>query len=303
MEPTPNRHPQISADHVRKQFMRRGGLENACFFLDTIAQRMLERLQYIRLKPKRIVDAGCGPGLRAASLFEMYPDAEITGIDINPAAVEAASQAGSGKKLLGLLPLPKSKQQRQLAYLVADAAQSRLPPQRTDLIWSNLMLHWHPDPVALFEEWHRLLATDGLVMFSYCAGVTCQELRQAVEAAGWQTEAMPYTDMHDAGDMMLAAGFQDPVMDQEILTLTYKTPEAFLKDVRALGGNAAANRRASLPGRRQYTALLEALEAQRNPQDGLIHLSIEVAYGHAWRGSSHKRGDVSYVSLDSLRRS
>ena len=89
--------------------------------------------------------------------------------------------------------------------------------------------------------------------------------------------------MHDFGDLLVENGFADPVMDQEILTLTYRSPEKLLQDVRALGGNPAEGRRGGrLVGRNWRDRLYAALEAQRRP-DGVIALSIEVAYGHAWR--------------------
>jgi malonyl-CoA O-methyltransferase len=89
--------------------------------------------------------------------------------------------------------------------------------------------------------------------------------------------------MHDLGDMLVESGFEIPVMDQETLTITYKSPESLLADVRRWGaypfGRVSAQGTA---GRRMHRALLAALEARRR-DDGTIPLTFEVIYGHAWK--------------------
>ncbi|MFY3060077.1 SAM-dependent methyltransferase, partial [Achromobacter xylosoxidans] len=140
---------------------------------------------------------------------------------------------------------------------------------------------------AVLAEWRRILKVGGLAMFSCLGPATLRELRQALDDAGLRTATPAFVDMHDFGDLLVENGFADPVMDQEILTLTYRTPEKLLQDVRALGGNPAAGRRGGLVGRDWRDRLCAALEAQRRP-DGVIALSIEVAYGHAWRAATHR---------------
>ncbi len=71
----------INMAHVRQQFARRGTLEDARFFYDEIATRMIDRLGYIKVAPERIVDAGCGPGNSLYLLAARYPQASIIGVD------------------------------------------------------------------------------------------------------------------------------------------------------------------------------------------------------------------------------
>src|SRR5690606_6057559 len=146
----------------------------------------------------------------------------------------------------------------------------------------NLALHWHPAPHEVLAEWRRILRVDGLVMFSCLGPATLREVRAALDRAGLRTATLPFVDMHDFGDLLIENGFADPVMDQETLTLTYRDPLKLLADVRALGGNPARDRRRGLAGRGFRDRLAAALETQRD-HDGLIKLTIEVAYGHAWR--------------------
>jgi len=129
-----------------------------------------------------------------------------------------------------------------------------------------------------------------------------QELRSALVSAGLHTATPSFVDMHDFGDLLIEKGFADPVMDQEVLTLTYSSPEKLLADVRALGGNPALGRRAGLAGKAWRQKLLNALESQRRP-DGKIHLTIEVAYGHAWRtGTLRSAPGETRISVSAIQR-
>jgi malonyl-CoA O-methyltransferase len=168
------------------------------------------------------------------------------------------------------------------AFAAADAGQLPIADGAVDLVFSNLMLHWHPMPHALFPEWKRVLRTDGLLLFSCFGPDTLKELRSACRTSLPRAQPMPFIDMHDFGDMMLAAGFADPVMDAEVLTLTYRSARDLVSEVRALGGNPRDDRPPGLPSGRQARGLLDALAARRC-DDGRIRLTFEVAYGHAWK--------------------
>jgi malonyl-CoA O-methyltransferase len=155
-------------------------------------------------------------------------------------------------------------------------------PNSIDLVWSNLALHWHPQPDKVFAEWRRVLRVDGLLMFSNFGPDTFKELRAAFAALDGTPHALPFVDMHDFGDQLVEAGFSTPVMDMEHITVTYDTVAALLADVRALGGNPLSTRRRGLVGRAAWQRMLAALEQQRRP-DGKLGLTFEVIYGHAFR--------------------
>jgi malonyl-CoA O-methyltransferase len=284
--------PLVSA-HVARQFARRGDLAAAQFLYAEISQRMLERLRYFRLQPCRILDAGCGAGANLPLLHSRYPGAEYVGLDHCPALLDIARQryatAGWRDQLKRVVTawLRRPPDRPQPHFIEADLATSPLPPESIDLVWSNLALHWHPQPHRVFAEWQRVLKTHGLVIFSCLGPATLRELRLAVATAQLQTTTLTFVDMHDFGDLLMANGFTDPVMEQETLTLTYETPLQLLKDIQALGGNPTANRKASLSTPAWRDRLCAALETQRNA-NGKLSLTIEIAYGHAWRASTHR---------------
>lgn len=290
----------LNSRHVLQQFSRRSPLDEAQFLYGEIAQRMLQRLSYIRIQPAVILDAGCGAGHALEPLRARYSDMDYIGLDACRALLEVAERRHTDRP--SLWQRLRNKPTRAAVFVEADLAETGLAPESIDLVWSNMALHWHSEPHQVFHEWRRVLRTDGLAMFSCLGPGTFKELRQALFVADLSTRTPAFVDMHDFGDLLVENGFADPVMDQEIVTLTYRTPEKLLADVRALGGNPAVGRRAGLVGRSWRQRLLDALESQRH-MDGTIHLSLEVAYGHAWRAASVRGpSGETRISVDALRR-
>jgi len=303
-------HPatlRISSAHVMRQFARRSPLDAAQFLYAEIAQRMLQRLSYIRITPATLLDAGCGAAHALPALRACFPDMHYIGLDACETLLQVARRrhpapldAWYGR--LWHRWIARRRDHRVGAHFVcADLADTTLPPQSLDMVWSNLALHWHPTAHRVLAEWCRILKPGGLAMFSCMGPTSLQEIRQALVEADLHTAALPLVDMHDVGDLLLRHGFADPVMDQEILTLTYRSPEKLLHDVRVLGGNPALDRRAGLPGRQWYARLLSALARQRQP-DGTLRLTVEVAYGHAWRSASRREAGETRIAVSAIGR-
>ena len=272
----------IDLAQVRRLFARTARVDGSDFLRREIAARMHERLMLVKIAPRRVLDAGCGAGADLALLQRDYPAAQIIGVDAAQAMLAAArAPAGAlapvNRLLARLLPAKAG-----VDLLCADFGNLPLGPNSVDLVWSNLALHWHPQPDRVFAEWRRVLRVEGLLMFSNFGPDTLRELRSAFAVLDESPHALPFVDMHDFGDQLVEAGFSTPVMDMEMITVTYDTPDALLADVRALGGNPLATRRRALVGRAGWAKVRAALEAQRRA-DGKIPLSFEVIYGHAFR--------------------
>ncbi|VVE75315.1 methyltransferase domain-containing protein [Pandoraea sputorum] len=268
----------FSARFLRTAFDRRApNWQDADFLMREVASRLASRLDYIKLKPKRVLDAGCGTGGDLQNFGERYPDAYRVGLDASFGMAKAAAAAGatSGwRRLLRSAP--------PYGVVQADFAALPFASRAFDLVWSNLALHWYREPHRVIPEWHRVLTTDGLLMFSAYGPDTLRELRAAWAEVDGLPHALEPTDMHDLGDMMVASGFDTPVTDMERLTLTFESPDTLLRDVRLLGVNPQPERRQGLMGRARLAALRAALERQRGP-DGTIALTFELVYGHAWK--------------------
>lgn len=275
----------IDGGRVQRNFARAApGYDALAVAQREIARRLFERLDPVRLEPQRIVDLGCGTGASLAALHERYPRAQIVGADLSPAMLAQARRAQA--KHAWLLPFLR----RARAQLVAaDACALPLPASSVGLVWSNLMLHWLEDPLPVFREAHRVLENDGLLMFSTFGPDTLRELRSAFAAVDAAPHSHRFIDMHDLGDMLVGAGFADPVLDMETLTLTYPTLPALLADLRAGGGCALHGRRRGLLGRAAGARFAAAY--QELARDGRLPLTLEVVCGHAWRVAPRHSAD------------
>jgi malonyl-CoA O-methyltransferase len=164
-----------------------------------------------------------------------------------------------------------------------------------------MMLHAVVDPPALFARWERALAVDGFVMFSCLGPGTLRELRALYQRLGWPVPTPNFIDMHDLGDMLVQAGFVDPVMDQETITLQWPNAQALLDELHGLGGNASPRRAGGLRTPHWRRQLLRELESLAG-DDGRPALAFEVAYGHAFRAAPRLRGgEETTVSLEDMR--
>ena len=239
---------------------------------------------------RRVLDVGCGAGRAMASLSASLPvRAGRSGLDLSE--VHAADSATAGCAV----DCHAGSAARSALLVAADAARLPMVDDSVDLVFSNLMLHWHPEPHTLFPEWKRVLRVDGLVALRVLRSRHAEGTsRRLPQRRCRRHRPMPFIDMHDFGDMMVASGLANPVMDAEVLTLTYRSARDLLAEVRALGGNPRDDRLGGLPSGRQARSLLDALNAQAG-DDGRIRLTFEVAYGHAWKAGAavSKRRAVS----------
>jgi len=244
---------------------------------------MQDRLDYVKLEPARILDLGCSRGGSFAGLTARYPQAELLGLDLAPAMLQGEQANRPGwQRWLGL---GKSAGPQRLA---ADAAQLPLKARSTSLIWSNLLLHWLDDPLPALAEAHRVLEVGGLLMFSTLGPDSLKELRAAL--ADGYAHTQRFIDMHDLGDMLVGCGFADPVMDMEVITLTYDDIDAMFDDLRAAGSACAMKtRRHGLGGRSAWAEARAAYEAMR--RDGKLPATFEVVYGHAWKAEPKQTPD------------
>ena len=275
---------------ARRRFDRAAaGYADAARLEAEVGARMLERLDYVRIAPQRILDAGAGTAREARRLVERYREARVVALDFSLAMLRQ-SQRGGGflSQLFGRpLPLP----------LCGDFEHLPLAGGSVGLVWSNMALHWLEEPLDALREFHRVLARDGLVMFSTLGPDTLKELRAAT---GGQ-RVHHFMDMHDLGDRLVTAGFSAPVMDMEVITVTYPNVDAFLAELRATGQTGArADRPRGLAGRGFLARLQASLRAQ-SPGNRLP-ATFELVYGHAWKGAPRaSAGEPAVVRLELSR--
>jgi malonyl-CoA O-methyltransferase len=234
---------------------------------EEVARRMEERLEWIKLQPQSWAHwEPVRGGLQAhALLAQRYPDAACFVMEAHESNEEYAAKT--------------------IAKAWWHPARWRAKPTRfakpaeggVQMLWANMALHMVADPQALMAQWHRALAVDGFVMFSCLGPDTMQELRKLYQALGWPAPSHEFTDMHDWGDMLAGAGFAEPVMDMERITLTFETPQRLLDELRGLGRNLHPQRFPGLRGRQWRKQLHQTLAGAP------LQLTFEIIYGHAFK--------------------
>jgi malonyl-CoA O-methyltransferase len=277
---------RVDARHARRAFdraARRG--EDAAALQAEVERRMLERLDLVRLVPKRVLDAGCGTGRGLGLLRGRYPGADLLGVDFALDAIRAASRSESFA-----LRLRRLFNRASIAHLCADFARLPLAAGTIDIVWSNLALPWAADPMAVLREFRRVLAPGGLLMFSSYGADTLKELKSVFAARSTARRVHAFADMHDVGDMLVACGFAEPVMDAELLTLTYARVDDLARDLKASGQTCAADDRPrGLTGRESWSTMVAAYEKER--REGRLPATVEIVYGHAWKGEPRVADD------------
>ena len=246
------------------------------------ARRMAERLPVIRQRPDTVIDWWSAAGASTSLLRRTYPQARLLRVEPEP--------------------MPASRRpwwQRWRASTPAFTPDA-VEPGQGGLLWASMMLHWVDDPVQEMRRWHAALAVDGFLMFSTFGPGTLASLRALYADAGWPSPHAPFVDMPDLGDMLVQAGFADPVMDQETLQLHWADALALLGELRGLGANVDATRFGGLrtPRWRDHLAArLQAASAGARPA-----LDFEIVYGHAFKPVPRPQARAhTEVSLQDMR--
>ena len=277
--PSPPRStpPTFDRRAVRRIFARAGdGDPEFARVMRTARDALIERLDGIRIAPRRILDLGAGTGATARRLARRFRRADVVSLD--PAA--------------GLLHRAASRAPRWRSrhrYVTAEAERLPLSADSMDLVLSNVAMPWF-DPVDdALAECLRILRPGGLMLLSTLGPGTLQELafawsgdRETSPRLFRSPRMHPFADMHVLGDALVHAGFADVVMDVQRLRL--RTPD-FWRLCRVLsrsgGSSALAARRRGLSGVDAFRSAAARYESLRDA-DGALPVSVELVFGHAW---------------------
>ena len=254
---------------------------------------MLDRLQWIKLQPQTWAHWGAVRGglKNHQKLIKKHPKSECFVAEAQQIRAQAAIKNIANKWW------------QPARWFSPVTHFEPPPPARIDMLWANMALHESDDPQALLAQWHTDLKVGGFLMFSCLGPDTAIELRALYQQLGWPPAGHDLTDMHDWGDMLVQAGFAEPVMDMERITLTFETPARLLQELAELGRNFHPARFAGLRGR-QWRAKLENALAQHltKEPDGQLRLTFEVIYGHALKPQpTIKVSAMSAVSVHDMR--
>lgn len=273
----PSGGPMLDKRSLRHAFERAAeSYDEAAVLQRAIADRMLARLDVVRRVPVSVLDVGSGTGYVARALQRRYPRAHLTAADLAHAMVRQARARTRWRRWFARTPG---------AFACADLERLPFADASFDLVVSNLTLQWC-DPPAVFAECRRVLRPGGLFLFTSFGPDTLAELRAAWQAVDERPHVHGFADMHVLGDLLLRAGFAEPVLDVERFTLTYADVLGVLRDLKRLGAhNAARTRARGLTGKQAFTRFRQAYEGMRT--DGRIPATYEAVYALAWAPDTH----------------
>ncbi|MCW8831507.1 MAG: malonyl-ACP O-methyltransferase BioC [Gammaproteobacteria bacterium] len=254
--------------------------DQAAVLQKEVCKRLLEKLDVARLDPAWILDAGTGTGEAVKSLQKKYKKAELVLFDLSESMLQKAVRQG----LLFRKPHQVCGNIESLPFA----------NQSFDLLFSNLAMQWCNDLAAALIEFKRVLRPGALLQFATFGPDTLKELRASWQKVDAAVHVNSFIDMHDIGDVLLQAGFAEPVMESEIITVNYREVDTLMQDLRDIGANVTANgHRQGLLTRNMLKQLREAYEVYR--QDGVLPATYEVVYGHAWVAESSRDIEVKFT--------
>jgi malonyl-CoA O-methyltransferase len=254
--------------------------DQAAVLQKVVCKRLLEKLEVVRLSPQWILDAGSGTGEAVKPLQKKYKKAEVVVLDLSEHMLEKA--AGQGALF------------RKPHQVCANIESLPFADNSFDLLFSSLAMQWCNDLGATLVEFKRVLKPGALLQFATFGPDTLKELRTSWQQVDGAVHVNNFIDMHDIGDGLLQAGFAEPVMESEIITVNYQEVDTLMQDLRDIGANVTASgHRQGLLTRNMLKQLREAYEVYR--QQDVLPASYEVVYGHAWVAPAESKtesGDI-----------
>ena len=284
----------IDKARVRASFNRAANTYDAAAVLQKqVRLEMLSRLDLVNIKPKAILDAGCGTGHGSFALQKRFSSAQVISLDI------ALGMLQQTKLQRPWLQSWLQKMLHQQHLLCADIERLPIASNSMGMVWSNLALQWCNDLDGAFSELARVLQPEGLIMFSTFGPDTLKELRAA--SSNSHTHVSRFIDMHDIGDALIRAGFSTPVLDVEHYTLTYDNVKSVMMDLKSIGAhNATQGRARGLQGKgflQKLTQQYEQFRSDTIENGGKLPATFEVVYGHAWKAASKPQLDDGYAPI------
>lgn len=281
---------EIDRQAMRAAFEKAASCYDASAVLQQeVADRLVERMDLMSMKPQSILDVGSGTGFVSQLLAQRFPKAKITALDL---AFNMLKQAKNKSTF-------KQRWNKQFNYINAEVENLPLADSSAELIISGLTMQWCQDLPKVFKEFKRVLKPNGLLLFSSFGPDTLKELRQSWAEVDELPHVNIFADMHNVGDALLQSGFADPVMDMEMLTVTYKDVKTVMQDLKQIGAhNVMQGRSHNITGKTKLKKMIQAYEQFR--VDGLVPVTHEIVYGHAWMPEEKNNKSAVVVPFQEL---
>ncbi len=221
-------------------------------------------------------------------------------------------------KIIHIITTDLTNKSMQTCNNYVQASEEYLPfaPKSMDLVISNLNLHSVNDLVGTLAQIHSCLKDDGLFIASMLGGETLYELRKImmeVELSmlgGASPRIFPFADKLQMGGLLQRANFTLPIVDSDIITVTYDNIFKLLHDIRGMGeGNAIINRNKTSLNKEFFMKVAQKYHEQFadfSNDNGRITASFEIIFLLGWTPHSSQqkpleRGSAKYSLAEALK--
>lgn len=279
----------IDREAVGRAFGRASQSYDSAARVQAIARdELISRLSHFKLTPDVVLDLGAGTGLASTALRMHFPQANIISVDLAlPMLRHARSKQVQHESAWQRLRRVVGVKSPSSDWVAADAANLPLASGSVQFVFSNLMLQWCLPPDKVLAEVGRVLASDGLFLFSTFGPTTLQELRAAWAAVDDQPHVNDFIDIHDLGSAMARAGLAEPVLDLDRIIFDYAVTRDLLEELKDLGaGNSLRDRRRSLTGKNRLAKMISIYRERYANR-----ATWEVIYGSAFAARSEAYSD------------
>ncbi|MDA0340632.1 MAG: methyltransferase domain-containing protein [Proteobacteria bacterium] len=239
------------------------------FLMIEAADRLADRLLDLSRRFSTVLDLGCHTGGLATVWPAGLEGAKLLHADLSPAMAIRAAAHGPA--------------------IACDEEALPFAEGSLDAVLSCLSMHWVNDLPGALVQIRRALRPDGMLLASMLGGDTLVELREVLSAAelevagGLSPRVSPFADIPDLGGLLQRAGFALPVVDSDVLTVTYDNLFALMADLRGMGESNVVLERHKMPTRRGV--LLRAAEIYQERfagSDGRIPATFQILTMTGW---------------------
>ena len=232
------------------------------FLAVEISSRLEERLGEVRREFRRVLLFG------AAALDGRFGESELL---VNADLSAKMSGAARG------------------AAVAADEEALPFADGSFDLAIAGLTLHWVNDLPGTLIQIRRALRPDGLFLAALWGEGTLFELRHSLMEAesavegGASPRISPFVGVREGGALLQRAGFALPVVDTDVITVTWPDALALMRDLRGMGeSNALVERTRRFARRETIFAAAERYRERHGDAEGRVPATFQVVYLTGW---------------------
>jgi SAM-dependent methyltransferase len=243
------------------------GADAPDFLLRRVAEDIAGRLEIIRRKFPIALNLGAHHGTLSRQIRALSGIGTVIDMDHSP-------------RLLALCDGPA---------VLADEEALPFAAASLDLVVSGLALQLVNDLPGTLAQIRHALKPDGLLLAAALGGATLQELREAWILAedellgGASPRVVPFADVRDLGALLQRAGFALPVVDADLVTVTYPSPLALMEDIKAMGASNMLAARSRKPVTRRLLMRATDIYVERFQRpDGRVPATFEILTMTGW---------------------